>query len=140
MLTAFTSLFTHKQINTELTQRGMPEAPTQDIAAIVLIQKANPTNLNGWTALYLDTNGGTASNKDLQSLLISAGATSPTAASNRLSMQRNPIKYNVKPEDVARVVPSSSRTGRVKTLTLDLNAGNRKALDTYYAGISQAAK
>jgi hypothetical protein len=134
MLSIITNLFTLEKLNKELEFRGLPKAPNKEVAALVIIKQLNPSNLNSWTKFYLDILDNERVNlRDLQAILDKAGATSPSAASNRLSMQRDPVKYKVKAEDLARNVPASGRTGRVKNIEMDLDPKVQAELEKYFA-------
>jgi len=148
MLKLITSVFSLDQINAELAQQGMPAAEDIEIAATVLVDHVRkPGNLNGWTALYLDVARGVYVKDDLQAILVKAGATSPSAASHRVCMQRYPDKHNVKAHEQARPenVPASGRRGSVKAVALDLAEDKTDALATYIqaaeaARLAKAAK
>ena len=139
MIELLTALFTVEQFNAELAAQGLPEMPVRHLAARVIISKRQCNNLDDWTALYLDLNGGKYSKDDLQNVLVAGGASSDKAWSSRLSRQRKPDFYHVKPAGRARSVPASIRTGRVVVSPLaDLSDDDQAALAAYYQAVEDA--
>jgi hypothetical protein len=120
--TTMAALFTLDQINAELKTQGIKgQATTIEVAVAAIIKVRKIQNLDGFTALYLDLKD-RVDTKELQSLLDAAGAKSPNAAGNRVCMQRYPDKYGVKPQDRARRVPASTRTGKLTEISLEGDA------------------
>jgi hypothetical protein len=75
-------------------------------------------NLNHATAVFLSLTGGSYRTEALQTFLSCvAPSCSGKAAGNRVTMQRHPVKYAVKPEDTYQgVIRASGRSATVVVL------------------------
>jgi hypothetical protein len=103
-----------------------PTMSNADAAALLVDLETGKVlirNLNHATAVYCDARQGSVKTAELQIFLELFGATSKSAAGNRMCMQRSAQngvnKYGVNNDDIAVHAIASTRGGRVTTSSLD---------------------